>query len=258
MQTFQPLYTTDPIKPELSLDGACSYRIEENNRVIIEIETIANSRNDNAISGSLSIELWALKQPYQGDYFDGVVLAGTQIGELYDQYELNQCRYDLCFQEPSAGSWYLCLMLREWDGAGYVTRDFVNFDHAYVVNWKPVVLQGGLNPATTNQQEPEAAVMPGVDAVVETQEPASPAVTAAVETSKANSTKKPAAKAKAETTAVNLNTASLKDITALKGVSKKVAEAIVADRPFKSMNALLKVKGVGEKLLEKLKDSITL
>ncbi|MEZ5453946.1 MAG: helix-hairpin-helix domain-containing protein [Thiothrix sp.] len=37
-----------------------------------------------------------------------------------------------------------------------------------------------------------------------------------------------------------------------------MAEAIVAARPFASMNALLKVKGFGQKTLEKLGNSITL
>lgn len=254
MQNFQPLPVSFPAKPELNLDGACGYRIDTTGRVVVEIESIANTRNGGGVSGTLSVELWALKQPYQGDYFEGVAVAGTQIGELYDQHSLNQCRYELNFQEPPAGSWRLSLMLREWDGTSYVTRDFVNFDHPYVMQWTPVVLQGGRNPELANQPEPEAAAMPNLDGATEIQEPATPVAVA--DTKKTSSGK--AAQAKAEPAAVNLNTASLKQVAALKGVSQKVAEAIVAARPFSSLDALLKVKGVGQKLLEKLRDSTTL
>jgi competence ComEA-like helix-hairpin-helix protein len=58
--------------------------------------------------------------------------------------------------------------------------------------------------------------------------------------------------------AVSLNTASRKEIAAVKGISNKVAENIVAARPFASLDELLKVKGVGAKLLEKVRQFIRL
>ncbi len=62
---------------------------------------------------------------------------------------------------------------------------------------------------------------------------------------------------------VDVNTADAKTLDAnLVGVGPKVAEAIVAYRtkhgPFKSVDELKKVKGVGSKTLEKNRESLTL
>ena len=60
---------------------------------------------------------------------------------------------------------------------------------------------------------------------------------------------------------INLNQATAAEISALPGLGEKKAEAIVEYRtqngPFASVEDLLKVKGIGEKLLEKIKPMIT-
>ena len=58
---------------------------------------------------------------------------------------------------------------------------------------------------------------------------------------------------------VDINTASVKELSTLKGIGKKKAEAIVAYREthcFKSIDELTKVKGIGKKLLQKNKNEI--
>lgn len=60
---------------------------------------------------------------------------------------------------------------------------------------------------------------------------------------------------------VNINTATVEELTTLKGVGEATAEKIVADREqngsFKSKEDLKRVTGIGDKKYESLKDAIT-
>lgn len=60
---------------------------------------------------------------------------------------------------------------------------------------------------------------------------------------------------------INLNKATVEELSQLKGVGIKYAERIVQYRdtngPFKKVEDLLNVQGIGPKLLEKNKDRIT-
>ncbi|ATX80269.1 competence protein ComEA [Mariprofundus aestuarium] len=60
--------------------------------------------------------------------------------------------------------------------------------------------------------------------------------------------------------AVNLNTATVEELQAVKRIGEKTAEAIVAYRnehgAFAKVDDLLDVKGIGEKNLAKTKDSV--
>ncbi len=61
---------------------------------------------------------------------------------------------------------------------------------------------------------------------------------------------------------MDINKASVEELTELPGIGKTVAERIVAYRekngPFKSPEDLLKVKGIGEKRLQKILPLITI
>ena len=60
---------------------------------------------------------------------------------------------------------------------------------------------------------------------------------------------------------ININTASIDELTQLQKVGPKTAENIVAYRdangPFKTVDDLKNVKGVGDKILELNKDRMT-
>ena len=76
----------------------------------------------------------------------------------------------------------------------------------------------------------------------------------------ASAQNKPAA-AKAATTVVNLNTATVAQIASLPGIGEKAAERIIEYREknggFKKIEELMNVKGIGEKSFLKLKPLIT-
>ncbi len=61
---------------------------------------------------------------------------------------------------------------------------------------------------------------------------------------------------------VNINTASASELAAINGLGEVKAKAIVAYReqngPFKSVDQLKEVKGIGEQMLAKLRPQVTL
>lgn len=57
---------------------------------------------------------------------------------------------------------------------------------------------------------------------------------------------------------VNINTASAKELEALSGVGPATALKIVKGRPYKKIEDLKNVNGIGDALLEKIKESVCL
>lgn len=56
---------------------------------------------------------------------------------------------------------------------------------------------------------------------------------------------------------INLNTASARDLAELPGIGPKHAEAIIAGRPYAKVDDVVKVKGIGAKTLEKIRDKVS-
>ena len=60
---------------------------------------------------------------------------------------------------------------------------------------------------------------------------------------------------------ININTATLEQLEALPGIGPAIAQRIIdyraANGPFKSIEDIKQVKGIGDALFEKIKDSIT-
>jgi len=71
----------------------------------------------------------------------------------------------------------------------------------------------------------------------------------------------PAQVASAEIAKININTASQSELQSLPGIGKVTAERIVAYRtengPFKAIGGIVKVKGIGDKSFEKIRDLIS-
>jgi len=238
------------------LQGSVGYRIE-GNRVQVNVERIENPRGVNNLSGSLALELWALNAPYQGGVFEGQPVAGVILGSLAGQTEWMNQSLDLIYNRPSAGQWFYTLMLREWTASGFITRDYTNFTTPVTIEAEvKAVVAAKPEIKATVEVKPEAKVIePKAKAAVEvkavTPKPAAKAVETDVK--KAKATKK-----SAETGQVSVNTASKEQLIAVKGLPEKVAEGIIAKRPFTVLDEVQKVKGMGAKLLAKLRSQLKL
>lgn len=219
-------------QPEIN--GTAGFELGDDSATL-SAEGITNPRAPDNLSGTLSLELWALTAPYTSGKPDGVQLAASQLGCLGGQQAWHDVRVDAPVASKPAGNWHLSMLLREWTPIGFVTRDYANF--ALPVSW----------PA------PAAAEAP-----LEAPAKAKPAAKPGKAGKAASKSKGKDKSGKAEPIAVSINTASSGELAAVKGLSKTVAAAIVAARPFASLDELLKVKGLGNKLLDKLKGSLTL
>jgi len=259
---------------EIKLNGNSRCELIDD-QVLITIDEIANNRDWNNLSGTLAVELWALSEPYRGGGFQGQPLAATIIGEIYGQHCLRDCHYQLNAVQPNTANNNICLMLREWQGAdGYITRDYVNLPSN--------TLQAG-SPATRSARGNVIEVAFREDAVIEVTPVEKTAFsktqvlktevlkTEVSKTSDAKETKKSPAKPSSKTPAkptestgivangkVSVNSASLEELHAVKGINKKLAQAIIDARPFGKKKDLLSVNGLGEKTLKKIEDDICL
>ena len=212
------IYPTPQYFVQPTLGGALDCRIADGLAEIV-IESIANPRAVDNLSGTLALEVWALDSPYAGGAWTGTPVASLVLGQLAGGEAWSDCRYTVPAVDPAGAA--LTVMLREWTASGYLTRDYRNL---------PLV----------------AAVASAAVAPAPTASPAKPAAKKAA--------KAPAVAAQAAT--VSVNAASVEELAALKGLSRAVAAAIVAGRPYASVADLLRVKGLGPKLLEKLGASL--
>ena len=95
----------------------------------------------------------------------------------------------------------------------------------------------------------------------ETQPPTEETLPARGPVNEPKTTKPKETKEKEVTFPVNINTASKRELDALPGIGEVLAQRIIdyrnANGPFQSVDDLVKVKGIGEKTLEKIKPYAT-
>lgn len=180
---------------------------------------VANPRPADNLSGSLALELWALGQPYTGGAFAGQCLGRVEIGQLGGQRGCDGLGDTWAAPEESGA--VLVLMLREWTPDGLLTRDH------RVVNLEVAA--------------PAAPVLPVVP-----ETPAAPVASAPAPVA--------VAKPKARIShLLNVNLATEAQLVVIDGLNRPLAKAVIAARPFASMDDLLDIAGVGEKRLARMR-----
>ena len=227
-------------------DGRVGYRIDDDH-VVLEAEAIHNPRANDNISGSLRLELRAVAYPYRGGR-EGHLLGRFDLARLAGRESLTAIAARMPFTPPAPGEWELVMALCEWtDAAGYVTRDHARFAMPYLAVSEAVIAsQENVAPATVDPSGDAQSAVPV----------ARPPADAERAPDAESTSRGP--DADADATGVSVNHATVDQIAAVKGMSRKLAQQIVKGRPYASLDTLVDVRGIGPKLLAKLRRYLSL
>lgn len=271
------------------IDGSVAYALSDAHTTL-NADSIFNPRPADNLSGSLVLELWALPEPYRGGAFNGILIGSEALGQIAGQCAIGPIQATLPTCTLPAGRWLLTLMLREWTGHGYLTRDYRSFALAVdgplpasaavadsAVEFTASAPEGEVTetPVKTATASPaETATVPPTKAPAKAKTESKAKAASTEPTPKAAASKKvkvtsaakaspaaapaPAPSAKPAAADVSINEADAAVLGKLKGVTAAIAAGIVAGRPWKSIDDLSKVKGIGSKMLDRLRSQIRL
>lgn len=115
-----------PVAP-LRFVGTGGYSYKDD-RVTLNCDKIVNDA-PSGTTGTLKVQLWATTEPYKGGHIEGFLmgsirrdglLPGNMYKDISEQTELKR---------PPAGTYYLSLLLMEYDGEEYLVKDHISFDN---------------------------------------------------------------------------------------------------------------------------------
>ncbi|UCV20701.1 ComEA family DNA-binding protein [Ferribacterium limneticum] len=236
------------VQPKLSGNVTCALA---DGMATLTVDAIENPRAEDNLSGTLALELWALDEPYAGGSWQGVPVASMILGVLGGGNALTDCNFVVPAAAPE-GPGVLTLMLREWGPAGYVTRDYCNLSLEAPAKTKAKP-KAAAKKAVAKEEAPKEKVVKEKAAKEKAPKAkAEPKPVAKESKAAAKPAKAPVAKG------VAVNAASEAELLAVKGLSATLVKAIIAGRPYASFDDLGKVKGVGPKLLAKLRDELAI
>lgn len=229
---------------DLSLQGVCKVTRCER-QVIISVDEIANNRSWQNVSGSLSLELWALPKPYRGEDFSGQCMAAVPVVQINGQHCLRRCRYETDLMSDFTSDHHIYLMLREWSGdSGFVTQDYVALVIESPLRSNDEYLQPLMSAPADRLSEQSDIIADKDSTTCQIGEPESsvPEQSATPEESREPS--------------VSINQASKSELRSIKGINKKLAKAIIAGRPYKKKKSLLKLPLLSKKKFKRIKRKI--
>lgn len=262
--------------PSLALEGAVDVQLRDD-QAAVSVARVRNLRQPELLSGSISIELWATKEPYSGGKPEGHWLGGMNLGQLLGQNSFESLQFNLEQLQRPEGGWAMSLLLREWNGFEMITRDYRALPPllaSTVVSLADAKAEAKID--TKIEAKTEAKAEPKAEPKAEAEAPATsasepetaaPKATAAAKTTAAPATAAPAkaeapakteAPAKALISLPSVNTSDAETLMLVKGISPRLAKLIVQGRPYEQLSDLSKVRGIGMKMVNKLRDQITL
>ena len=206
----------------------------------LEVAAIVNPRGADNLSGTLALEVWSMDSAYLGGSWIGTPVASLVLGQLHGKSDWLNVNHQVSAALP-ANPGHLTLMLREWTTSGYVTRDFRELQ-APVAEVPATIEEEACAPVAA-PAETEATPIPAI-ATPQAKPTARTKVTTAVPTGSDSS--------------VSVNHATEHQLIAVKGLGVAVARGIIAHRPYVKLDDLCRVKGMGPKLLDKIRGQIKL
>lgn len=249
------------------LSGSVGYRFE--GEEVVLSASVTNPRVSTNLSGTLALELWALSERYDGGALAGTQLAQAELGSVSGACSREGLELRAARRAVAAGDWNLSLVLREWTGAGYQTRDFCNFPATYRVEPTVRALRATsvVDEAPAPRSEPNVVTLRAVPSVPKS-EPAVECKPAPVAKSEPVELKVVPAAPRSEPAQpplavkalprLSISTASVEELARVKGLNLKLAQAIVRARPFGSVDDLTRIRGIGDKMVQKLRAQLTL
>ena len=126
----------------IGFEGNFTYDLKnEFHRGTIKLPKINNKRNGGT-SGTLRLEVWLLKDRYQGALqFKGHKIYTRQLGTLQGGWAYNNLKYDFEWEmKPPPGDYYVVFLLLEYNPSGgldYALADYLTFHQKFTVT-RPV------------------------------------------------------------------------------------------------------------------------
>ena len=150
------------VQPRLC--GPVGLWFESDSELVLDLDRVSNPRAAGNLSGTLSAEVWASDRAYEGGPELGRPVAGAILGSLAAGATWHPGALHLLATKPAADS-HLVVVLREWNGSAYVTRDHVNFGPAPVVAAPvPAATETAAPAKTKSPASPKAAAKPKASA----------------------------------------------------------------------------------------------
>jgi DNA uptake protein ComE-like DNA-binding protein len=225
--------------------------------VVLEAEAISNPRTSDNLSGTLSLELWAFPEAGLPTAREGVRLGWSELERIAGQSQISGIERRVAFTEPPEGRFGLSLILGEWTVAhGYVARDRRDFACIYEAGKK--ALPGSSAAGSPVPAAASPAPARPIDRLRLVPTTTNPVPARAAESEVAVSQPKPDSPRPIAPRAISIQTGSLEELAGVKGFSLKIAKEIVKARPFSSVADLIRVRGLGDKTIARIKHLVTL
>lgn len=118
---------------QLSISGRTRYTLK-GDQVTIYAERLSNKSPVGTHSGSIRIQLWATFTQYTGGTLNGYKIAEIDLGVLNGGNDFREINRTLYVKNPPPGSYFMSIVLAEYNNGKYWTADWKNYPKRQIFN----------------------------------------------------------------------------------------------------------------------------